>query len=50
MSRFNPLRRQRDEKKNIRAKERNKARKQFRIDHPQHRGKQLNCWPLPTVA
>jgi len=34
-------------KKNLRAKTRNAARKQFRRDNPEYRGSKLHCWPLP---
>lgn len=45
----NTLKPRRGQKKNDRAKLRNAARRQWRIDHPEHAGKQLNCWPLPDV-
>ena len=33
--------------KNRRTRERNLARKLYRKQYPQHRGKKLHYWPLP---
>ena len=32
--------------KGARTKARNAARRRFRIEHPEHRGKKLRCWPI----
>lgn len=48
MSRFG-FKSKRGDKKNIRGKSRNAERLSYRTRHPEHRGKQLNVWPLPDA-
>lgn len=41
------LKSRRSPKKNLRTKQRNEARRQWRKDHPGQSGSKLRCWPLP---
>lgn len=44
------LKKRRSPEKNARTAERNRARKQWRRDHPAYAGNQLKCWPLPVLT